>query len=159
MSDNPVYDFPVVTALALGEDTNGPFSPSAVASGLQVPISPTRKDTFNPASGGRNPKGQGAAKVTAQENPKRKLIVCIDGTSNQFSEKNTNVVELYSRIKKDENQLTYYNSGIGTYAKPSWRSYNYLKQVLSNTVDLAIAWFVILVLFRNLFIQRMFQEF
>ncbi|KAF8748687.1 alternative mRNA splicing, via spliceosome [Rhizoctonia solani] len=43
----------------------------------------------------------------------RKLIVCIDGTSNQFSEKNTNVVELYSRITKDLTQLTYYNSGVG----------------------------------------------
>ncbi|KAG8795942.1 hypothetical protein FRC12_007755 [Ceratobasidium sp. 428] len=101
--------------------------------------------TANLLPGGRNPKTQGPGKATAaQGEPKRKLIVCIDGTSNQFSEKNTNVVELYSRIKKDKNQLTYYNSGIGTYAKPSWRSYAYMKQVLSNIVDLAIAWFVIL---------------
>ncbi|CEL61972.1 putative protein YEL023C OS=Saccharomyces cerevisiae (strain ATCC 204508 / S288c) GN=YEL023C PE=4 SV=1 [Rhizoctonia solani AG-1 IB] len=70
----------------------------------------------------------------------RKLVVCIDGTSNQYSDKNTNVIELYSAIKKDTNQLTYYNSGVGTYAKPSWRSYTYLKQVLNNVIDLAIAW-------------------
>ncbi|KAF8598656.1 hypothetical protein BDV93DRAFT_403864, partial [Ceratobasidium sp. AG-I] len=70
----------------------------------------------------------------------RNLIVCIDGTSNQFSDKNTNVIELYSHIKKDGSQLTYYNSGIGTFAKPSWRSYTYMKQVLDNIVDLAIAW-------------------
>ncbi|KAG9090173.1 hypothetical protein FRC06_001189 [Ceratobasidium sp. 370] len=50
------------------------------------------------------------------------------------------MVELYSRITKNKSQLTYYNSGIGTYAKPSWRSYTYMKQMLSNTVDLAIAW-------------------
>jgi hypothetical protein len=37
-------------------------------------------------------------------------------------------------------QLTYYNSGIGTYAKPSWKSLKYLLQVLDNSVDLAIAW-------------------
>jgi uncharacterized protein (DUF2235 family) len=54
---------------------------------------------------------------------------------------NTNVVELYSRIIKDDTQLTYYNSGIGTYARPSWRSYKYLKQVVSNKIDLAIAWY------------------
>ncbi|KAG8710536.1 hypothetical protein FRC09_000082, partial [Ceratobasidium sp. 395] len=97
--------------------------------------------TANLLPGGLNPKTQGGGKAAAaQGEPKRKLIVCIDGTSNQFSEKNTNVVELYSRIKKDKNQLTYYNSGIGTYAKPSWRSYTYMKQVLSNIVDLAIAW-------------------
>ncbi|KAG9094007.1 hypothetical protein FRC06_011277 [Ceratobasidium sp. 370] len=70
----------------------------------------------------------------------RKLIVCIDGTSNQYSDKNTNVIELYSHIVKSETQLTYYNSGIGTYAKPSWRSWSYLKQIVSNGIDLAIAW-------------------
>jgi uncharacterized protein (DUF2235 family) len=41
---------------------------------------------------------------------------------------------------KDETQLTYYNSGIGTYAKPSWKSYSYMKKVMSNKIDLAIAW-------------------
>ncbi|EJD37470.1 hypothetical protein AURDEDRAFT_73151 [Auricularia subglabra TFB-10046 SS5] len=70
---------------------------------------------------------------------KRNLIVCIDGTSNQFSTKNTNVVELYSRLVKDETQLTFYNSGIGTYAKPSWRSWSYRKQVIANQLDLAFA--------------------
>ncbi|KAG8769354.1 hypothetical protein FRC12_005007 [Ceratobasidium sp. 428] len=70
----------------------------------------------------------------------RKLIICVDGTSNQFSEKNTNVVELYSRIKKDNTQLTYYNSGIGTYAKPFWLSYAYIKQRALNFMDLFIAW-------------------
>ncbi|QRW25595.1 hypothetical protein RhiXN_07544 [Rhizoctonia solani] len=70
----------------------------------------------------------------------RKLIVCIDGTSNQFSEKNTNVVELYSRITKDSTQLTYYNSGVGTYARPFWWSFAYLKQQISGIIDLMIAW-------------------
>ncbi|KAF8511353.1 hypothetical protein BU17DRAFT_54685, partial [Hysterangium stoloniferum] len=71
----------------------------------------------------------------------RNLIVCIDGTSNQFGEKNTNVIELYSQLVKDDGtQLTYYNSGVGTYAKPSWKSWSYLKQVVNNKIDLAIAW-------------------
>ncbi|KAG8706871.1 hypothetical protein FRC09_002157 [Ceratobasidium sp. 395] len=44
--------------------------------------------TANLLPGGRNPKTQGPGKATAaQGEPKRKLIVCIDGTSNQFSEK------------------------------------------------------------------------
>ncbi|KAJ7815719.1 hypothetical protein B0H13DRAFT_1924024 [Mycena leptocephala] len=38
-----------------------------------------------------------------------------------YGNKNTNVIELYGRITKDDTQLTYYNSGIGTYARPSWR--------------------------------------
>ncbi|KAF8873815.1 hypothetical protein BD779DRAFT_1451418 [Infundibulicybe gibba] len=70
----------------------------------------------------------------------RALVVCLDGTSNQFGKNNTNVIELYHRIIKDKRQLTYYNSGIGTYAKPSWRSFTYWKQVISNKIDTAIAW-------------------
>ncbi|PPQ69955.1 hypothetical protein CVT26_013291 [Gymnopilus dilepis] len=72
----------------------------------------------------------------------RCLVVCIDGTSNQFGEKNTNVIELYYLIRKEEedNQLTWYNSGIGTYARPSWKSVDYYKQVIGHKVDLAIAW-------------------
>ncbi|THU84328.1 hypothetical protein K435DRAFT_613753, partial [Dendrothele bispora CBS 962.96] len=70
----------------------------------------------------------------------RSLVVCIDGTANQFSMKNTNVVELYSRLIKDESQLTYYDSGIGTYVKDSWVSPTYWKQVLSHSIDMAIAW-------------------
>ncbi|KAI0042236.1 WD40 repeat-like protein [Auriscalpium vulgare] len=70
----------------------------------------------------------------------RNLVVCIDGTANQFSEKNTNVVELYSRLDKDAEQLTYYDSGIGTYVRDSKWSPSYWKQVASNTIDMAIAW-------------------
>ncbi|KAF8489057.1 hypothetical protein JB92DRAFT_3148147 [Gautieria morchelliformis] len=31
-------------------------------------------------------------------------------------------------------------TGIGTYAKPSWKSWSYVKQVVDNKIDLAIAW-------------------
>ncbi|KAF8417745.1 hypothetical protein L210DRAFT_1008274 [Boletus edulis BED1] len=47
----------------------------------------------------------------------RNLVVCIDGMSNQFGIKNTNIVELYSNITKSDKQLTYYSSGLGTIAK------------------------------------------
>lgn len=70
----------------------------------------------------------------------RNLVVCIDGTSNQFGQKNTNVIELYRNLVKDNMQATFYNSGIGTYAKPSWKSWSYWKQVIDHKVDLAIAW-------------------
>ncbi|KAF7441271.1 hypothetical protein PC9H_001620 [Pleurotus ostreatus] len=70
----------------------------------------------------------------------RNIVVCIDGTSNQFGQKNTNVIELYHQLDKDNTQRTYYNSGIGTYAKPSMRSLKYVKLRLDNKIDLAIAW-------------------
>ncbi|KAJ8092918.1 hypothetical protein PM082_023552 [Marasmius tenuissimus] len=70
----------------------------------------------------------------------RNLVVCIDGTSNKFGKNNSNVIELYSRLVKDDSQLTYYNSGIGTYAKPSWRSFSYYKKRTAHIIDMAIAW-------------------
>ena len=53
---------------------------------------------------------------------------------------NTNVIELYNRLEKDDRQVTYYDSGIGTYAQPSWKSWKYWKQVVNHKIDLAIAW-------------------
>ncbi|KDR71319.1 hypothetical protein GALMADRAFT_144010 [Galerina marginata CBS 339.88] len=72
----------------------------------------------------------------------RNLVVSIDGTGNQFGMKNTNVIELYNLILKDDehDQLTWYNSGIGTYARPSWKSLKFYRQVIYHKVDLAIAW-------------------
>ncbi|KAJ8475171.1 hypothetical protein ONZ45_g15705 [Pleurotus djamor] len=75
----------------------------------------------------------------------RNLVLCIDGTANQFSAQpliqSSNIIEIYSRlIKLADEQLTFYNSGIGTYATPSFRSWKYFKQVFDHTVDTAIAW-------------------
>ncbi|KAF8531973.1 hypothetical protein JB92DRAFT_2845839 [Gautieria morchelliformis] len=75
----------------------------------------------------------------SSEKKGRNLVVCIDGTSDHFGPNNTNVTELYSQLIKDDDQLTYYNSGIGTYAKPSWKSWRYVKQVVDNKIDFAIA--------------------
>ncbi|KAF8594397.1 hypothetical protein BDV93DRAFT_535091 [Ceratobasidium sp. AG-I] len=70
----------------------------------------------------------------------RSLYGHLDHIHSYHSLQNTNVIELYSHIEKSDTQLTYYNSGIGTYAKPSWKSMAYLKQVVSSRIDLAIAW-------------------
>ncbi|KAL0960441.1 hypothetical protein HGRIS_005484 [Hohenbuehelia grisea] len=77
---------------------------------------------------------------SAEKPGKRNLVVCIDGTANQFSVKNTNIVELYSNLVKDGEQLTYYNSGIGTYAKPAYMSLSYIIQRIDHTIDMMIAW-------------------
>ncbi|KAK5108140.1 hypothetical protein LTR62_008736 [Meristemomyces frigidus] len=46
----------------------------------------------------------------------RNLIVCLDGTGDKFDGDNSNIVHLVSCLKKsDPTQLTYYQSGIGTY--------------------------------------------
>jgi len=45
-------------------------------------------------------------------------------------------------LEKSKEQLTWYNSGIGTYARPSWKSPAYWRMVIHNYIDLAIAWYV-----------------
>ncbi|KAJ7715230.1 hypothetical protein B0H16DRAFT_1230379, partial [Mycena metata] len=72
----------------------------------------------------------------------RDLVVAIDGTSNQFGDHNTNVVELLSRVRvsSSDNQRTYYNCGIGTYVPTRKGMFKYWTQRLDNTIDLAVAW-------------------
>ncbi|KAG1740621.1 hypothetical protein EDB19DRAFT_763182 [Suillus lakei] len=65
----------------------------------------------------------------------RNLVICIDGTSNKYGDKNTNIVELYSEMVKDDKQFTYYNSGVGTYAK----GYTHWMEQVSSVFDLAFA--------------------
>jgi uncharacterized protein (DUF2235 family) len=69
----------------------------------------------------------------------RNLILCLDGTSNKFSQTNTNVVKLYAMLdREDPNQLMYYQPGIGTMSPPGvWGK---TKQWFVTRLDLAIAW-------------------
>jgi uncharacterized protein (DUF2235 family) len=47
--------------------------------------------------------------------PARNLVICCDGTGNQFGEENSNVVKLYSFLLKDPSrQVAYYDPGVGT---------------------------------------------
>lgn len=102
----------------------------------------------------------------------RNLVVCIDGTANEFGLKvnflififygysessgsfqNSHIVELYSHLVKNKRQLTYYNSGIGTSGSQSHGLMSSLMHTLENKVDMAIALCVstFLVLFHSLY--------
>jgi uncharacterized protein (DUF2235 family) len=49
----------------------------------------------------------------------RNLIVCLDGTDNQFSARNTNVIRLFQCLDRDpEGQIAYYDPGVGTIWEP-----------------------------------------
>ncbi|KAL9711343.1 hypothetical protein Ac2012v2_005887 [Leucoagaricus gongylophorus] len=50
----------------------------------------------------------------------RTLVLCFDGTSDQYSAYNTNVPRLFALLKKDDpaKQLCYYQAGIGTWFNP-----------------------------------------
>ncbi|KAJ7237256.1 hypothetical protein C8J57DRAFT_1439208 [Mycena rebaudengoi] len=80
----------------------------------------------------------------------RCLVVSIDGTSNQFGPRSTNVVELHSRIVKNVTsapQLTLYLSGIGTYVPHSAKR---LRQAIASRLDQGVS---SLIYFRHFEVQ------
>lgn len=44
----------------------------------------------------------------------KKIIICYDGTGNEYTTINTNVVKFYSLLENNENQITFYDPGVGT---------------------------------------------
>ncbi|KAI1177916.1 hypothetical protein F4777DRAFT_539740 [Nemania sp. FL0916] len=73
------------------------------------------------------------AKRDACDHP-RTLIVCLDGTGDQFDNDNSNIVHFVSCLKKHspEHQMTYYQSGIGTYDKGG------LKNGIGAAMDMSV---------------------
>ncbi|KAJ7157325.1 hypothetical protein C8R46DRAFT_1225920 [Mycena filopes] len=59
-------------------------------------------------------------KTVPPTNDHRTLVLCFDGTGDQFDDDNSNVVNFFSMLKKDDKsqQLVYYQAGIGTYSVP-----------------------------------------
>lgn len=69
----------------------------------------------------------------------RTLVLCFDGTGNQFDLDNSNVVNFFSVLRKGDHtrQLVYYQSGIGTYTIPQVATPLYAKT--SKLLDLMFA--------------------
>ena len=45
----------------------------------------------------------------------KNIVICCDGTGNEYGNKNTNVVKIFQILVKDpENQIEYYDPGVGT---------------------------------------------
>jgi uncharacterized protein (DUF2235 family) len=44
----------------------------------------------------------------------KNIVICCDGTGNEFGEQKSNVVKLYKTLVCDESQVTYYHPGVGT---------------------------------------------
>lgn len=101
-----------------------------------------------------------------QKENTRNLVVCVDGTSNQFGHnviclvlfsyffwthhygQNTNVVKLFAKIDQEAShpqQYAYYSSGIGTSAKAS-HIIGRMVRAVSNKFEMAAAWSVVVMI-------------
>ncbi|TFK65485.1 hypothetical protein BDN72DRAFT_773295 [Pluteus cervinus] len=74
---------------------------------------------------------------------RRTLVMCFDGTGDQFDNDNSNVVQLVSLLKKSDRhkQRVYYQSGVGTYESPT--ANNPLTRKASKVcgiIDVMLAW-------------------
>ena len=52
----------------------------------------------------------------------KNIVICCDGTGNEFGECNSNVVKLYSAMIVNNEQVGYYNPGVGTMGAPNKRT-------------------------------------
>jgi len=53
----------------------------------------------------------------------KNIVICLDGTGNQFKEENSNVVKLFRVLKRDPRmQVAYYDPGVGTLADSSYKT-------------------------------------
>ena len=53
----------------------------------------------------------------------KNVVICLDGTGNQFKEENTNVVKLFRVLERNpQEQVAYYDPGVGTLADPSYKT-------------------------------------
>ncbi|KAJ6607609.1 hypothetical protein B0H10DRAFT_1921719 [Mycena sp. CBHHK59/15] len=80
------------------------------------------------------------AAVVPPDHPFRTLVLCFDGTGDQFDADNSNIVQLFSMLPKADRtkQMVYYQAGIGTYTTPEIATPFMSK--ISKSVDEAIAW-------------------
>jgi uncharacterized protein (DUF2235 family) len=68
----------------------------------------------------------------------KKLVLCLDGTSNQYKKDNTNVVKLVALLDKQaSDQLIYYQPGVGTRLPPGM--YTRFRRWVLTRLDLAFA--------------------
>ncbi|NIR49257.1 DUF2235 domain-containing protein [candidate division KSB1 bacterium] len=69
----------------------------------------------------------------------KNIVICCDGTGNEYGDRNTNVVKLFGIIEKDpEKQIAYYDPGVGTFSTPG--AWTKLAKWFTKLMGLAFAY-------------------
>ncbi|CAK5282832.1 unnamed protein product [Mycena citricolor] len=98
------------------------------------------RDTMVPESPPQSPGSATQSKIVPPDHPFRTLVLCFDGTGDQFDSDNSNIVQLFSMLPKGdrERQMVYYQAGIGTYTTPEIATP--MMSRFSKLLDEMIAW-------------------
>ncbi|CAE6479938.1 unnamed protein product [Rhizoctonia solani] len=137
-------DPPILTTLPISE-LLGPSSPFYLPpSEPRVIISP-QEFTNSPEPRSRHTRPQPSSRtsfpqIIPPENSKRSrtLVLCFDGTGDQYDQDNSNIVQFIHLLNKDNpnNQMVYYQAGIGTTSKGFITP---IGVAISKAVDMAVA--------------------
>jgi len=46
----------------------------------------------------------------------KNIVVCIDGTGNEYGENDTNVERMYELVVRDKDQIAFYDPRVGTFS-------------------------------------------
>ena len=69
----------------------------------------------------------------------KNIVLCIDGTGNEFGARNSNVVKLFSVLKSDsDQQISFYHPGLGTMGSPN--ALGYLTRWWTKVIGLAFGY-------------------
>lgn len=68
----------------------------------------------------------------------RNIVICCDGTGNEFGTDNSNIVKLFHVLVRDSRQLAFYDPGLGTMASP--RSQTKPAKILTKMLGLAFGY-------------------
>ncbi|KAI0333978.1 hypothetical protein GY45DRAFT_1243335 [Cubamyces sp. BRFM 1775] len=120
---------------------------AATSDGSQTPFwaktetsSPSSTSMGSPGIGHSTSGETGDLDVVPPTHPARTLVLCFDGTGDQFDSDNSNVVSFFSLLKKDDRkeQMVYYQTGIGTYS--SHQNVSRLRSKVDQVMDEMFAW-------------------
>ena len=70
----------------------------------------------------------------------KNIVICCDGTSNDISGAPTNVLRFYRSLERNDSQLAYYDSGVGTIPDPSMLTDP--GKAFGKTLDMAVGYSV-----------------
>ncbi|AXA39442.1 T6SS phospholipase effector Tle1-like catalytic domain-containing protein [Rhizobium leguminosarum] len=68
----------------------------------------------------------------------KNVVVCCDGTANQFAADKTNVVKLFATLSQDEEQIVFYHPGLGTMEPEG--AITDLGRKVRRTLGMAVGW-------------------
>ncbi len=69
----------------------------------------------------------------------KNIVICCDGTGNEYGDNNTNVVKLFSLIAKDpRKQIAFYDPGVGTFSAPG--AWTKLAKAYTKVLGLAFSY-------------------